>query len=428
MPAVSVVVVGLEHQSAPLETLERVAVRGTELDEVLTGLRDRENLAEVVVLSTCLRTEIYAVVDRFHDAVFELQELLAKRAELALEDLESCCLVRFDDDVAAHLFAVAAGLESAVVGESEVLGQVRRAWEASAKQQTSGPVLTGLFREAVRVGRRARHETAIGRGTTSFAHAAVALAASRFDGGLVGRRVAVVGAGEIGAKVLDALVGDPPELRPAQVVVASRSRARARTVAGRTVAREVVTEAFDQLPAVAEASDVIFCALDVSGPVLGAAQLAPAGDRSNSPLVIVDLGVPRNVDPELAGVPGVSVLGMDALKEAVARSTQGRRAELEAVAAICQQELDRYRAEVRGRSAAPVIAALRAKLEELRAAELERQRAAVGLDEEAWARVEEASRAALAKILHRPSVLLKESAGTPRGERLVEALRVLFDL
>ncbi len=425
----SLVVVGLEHHSAPLETLERVALRGSELDEVLASLQGRENLAEVVVLSTCLRTEIYAVVERFHEAVFELQELLAKRAEMALEDLESCCVVRFDDDVAAHLFAVAAGLESAVVGESEVLGQVRRAWEASVARQASGPVLAGLFRQAVRVGRRARHETAIGRGTTSFAHAATALAASRFEGGLAGRAVAVVGAGEIGTSLLDALTGAPSALRPARVVVASRSRARARALARRPAAAGTVEAVgLDQLPAVAEASEAVFCALDVSGPVLGAAHLAPSGDRSANPLVVVDLGVPRNVQPALAEVPGVRVLGMEALKEAVTRSTQDRQAEVEAVAAICEEELDRYRAEVRGRSAAPVIAALRARLEELRATELERHRAAMGLGEEDWARVDEASRAALAKILHRPTVLLKETAGTPRGERLVEALRLLFDL
>ena len=424
----SVVVVGLEHKSVPLETLERVAVTTAETAEVLAGLSGRQNLSEVVVLSTCLRTEVYAVVDRFHDAVFELQEFLAKRAGLDLEDLESSCTVRFDDDVATHLFSVAAGLESAVLGESEVLGQVRRAWEASHERHVSGPVLAGLFREAVRVGRRARHETAIARGTTSFAHAAVALAAARFETGLAGLDVVLFGAGEIGAGLLQALTA-PGVGRPCRIVVASRTRARARTLVDAVAPDNTVTAvALEEVGGTTQRSDVVFCALDVSSPILTPAELAPAGDRTGSPLLVVDLGVPSNVSAGVASIPGVSLLGMDDLREAVARTTEERHAEVDAVLGIVEEELDRYRADVRGRSAAPVVASLRARLEELRAVELERQRALVGLSEEEWARVDEASRAALAKILHRPTVLLKETAGTPRGERLVEALRVLFDL
>jgi glutamyl-tRNA reductase len=427
---VSVVVVGLEHKRVPLETLERVAVPGAETGEVLAALRSRENISEVVVLSTCLRTEVYAVVDRFHDAVFELQEVLAKRGELALEDLEASCTVRFDDDVATHLFRVAAGLESAVLGESEVLGQVRRAWEAAHERHASGPVLAGLFREAVRVGRRARHETAIARGATSFAHAAVALAASRVDGGLVGRNVALLGAGEVGTGLLQALTDAPASVRPAQVMVASRTLERARALVESADAHEwVSTVALDDISARLQMTDVVFGALDVGTPVLTTAVLAPSSDRSGSPVLVVDLGVPRNAEVAVADVPGVTLLGMDELNDAVARVTEERQEEVDAVLAIVDEELDRYRAQVRGRGAAPVIASLRAKLEEVRVAELERQRATLrDLSDEEWRKVDEASQAALAKLLHRPSVLLKETAGTPRGERLVEALRVLFDL
>ncbi len=421
----SVVVVGLEHKLVPLDLLERVAMSGEETPAVLAGLAARENLSEVVVLSTCLRTEVYAVVDRFHDAVYQLQEFFAKRAEVALEDLESLCTVRFDDDVAVHLFSVAAGLESAVLGESEVLGQVRRAWERSEAAHASGPVLAGLFREAVRVGRRARAETAIGRGSTSFAHAAVALAAERVEGGLAGREVAVVGAGEIGAGVTTALdeMGDGPT----RITVANRSAERARALAA--AGAKVSAVGLASLGALVEASDVVFCALHLDAPVLGVDTIAPSGSRARRPLVVVDLGVPRNVEPAVAAVPGITLLGMDELREAVARVTDERRAEVDAVLAIAAEELDRYRANVRGRGAAPIIAALRDRLEELRSAELGRQRALLGeLSDEEWAKVDAASQAALAKVLHRPTMLLKETAGTPRGERLVEALRALFDL
>jgi len=423
---VSVVVVGLEHHGVPLDLLERVVVSGAERDDVLAGLRGRENLSEVVVLSTCLRTEVYAVVDRFHDAVFQLQEFLAKRAEVALEDLESWCTVRFDDDVATHLFAVAAGLESAVLGESEVLGQVRRAWERAASQHSGGPVLSGLFREAVRVGRRARAETAIARGATSFAHAAVDLAGQHVDGGLGSRRAVLVGAGEIGGVLLEALVEAPPESRPAHVAVTSRTVARARALAASVAPAPVSAFELAGLAAEVGSSDVVFCALDVQAPAISAEALLGAFDRAGRPLLVVDLGVPHNVERSVSAVEGVVLLGMDELREAVARVTEERRTEVDAVLAIVAEELDRYRADVRGRGAAPVIAALRDRLESLRAAELERQRAT--LSDTEWAKADEASRAALAKALHHPTVLLKETAGTPRGERLVEALRVLFDL
>jgi glutamyl-tRNA reductase len=421
---VSVVVVGVEHRQVSLDVLERVAVTGAEAAEVLAGLRTRQNLAEIVVLSTCLRTEVYAVVDRFHDAVFELQEFFAKRAELAVEDLESLCTVRFDDDVANHLFVVAAGLESAVLGESEVLGQVRRAFELSEREHATGPVLAGLFREAVRVGRRARAETAISRGTTSFAHAAVQLAAQRL-GGLGGRSVAVIGAGEIGAGVLQALTSLPAGAGPERVVVANRTASRSEALADPD--RNVVATGLDDLATVVADADVVFSALEVSSPVLGTAELAPASGRSR-PLLVIDLGMPRNVDGSAVG-DGVTVLGMDELRGAVARVAEERRAEVDAVLEIVNEELDRYRADVRGRGAAPIISALREKLESLRAAELDRQRAQLpGWSDEAWAKVEQASQAALAKALHHPTMLLKETAGTPRGERLVEALRALFDL
>jgi len=427
---VSVVVVGLEHKRVSLDVLDQVAVTDADMTDVLAGLRQHENLSELVVLSTCLRTEVYAVVDRFHDAVFELQEFFAKRAEAAVEDLESLCAVRFDDDVATHIFSVAAGLESAVLGESEVLGQVRRAWERSHQEHASGPVLAGLFREAVRVGRRARAETAIARGATSFAHAAVALAATRLDGGLAGRDVTVVGAGDIGSGIFGALTSLSGDRRPRRIVVANRNPARSRALADSVTEPDVVsTVDFDDLPDALAVSDVVFSALDVNGPLLGTDHLAPSTTRMERPLLVVDLGVPRNVEAVVAEIPGVSLLGMDELRVAVSRVSEERHAEVDAVLAIVAEDLDRYRADVRGRTAAPVIAALRARLESLRVAELEQQRSVQsGLSEEEWAKIDEAGQAALAKVLHHPTMLLKETAGTPRGERLVEALRVLFDL
>ena len=201
----SVIVVGLEQKHAPLELLDRVSVTESDTGKALGRLRDQPNLSEAVLLSTCLRTEVYAVVERFHDGVAEIQEFLADVSGSSVDALGEYCTIRFDDDVTDHLFSVASGLDSAVLGESEVLGQVRRAWERAQAERVSGPVLGALFRHAVETGKRVRSETAIARGITSLSHGAVALAQGRRPGGLAGSRVLVVGAGEMGEGVVQAL-------------------------------------------------------------------------------------------------------------------------------------------------------------------------------------------------------------------------------
>jgi len=427
---VSVVVVGLEHRQAPLSLLEKVAIGGSEHDKVLGVLNGCGNLQESVLLSTCLRTEVYAVVDRFHDAVAEVEELLAGLAGMDVADLRPYLGIRFDEDVPAHLFAVASGLESAVVGESEVLGQVRRAWERSNEERVSGPVLAGLFRHAVRTGRRVRSETGIGRGTTSFAHAAVELVDRRLPSGLGGSRIVVVGAGHMGSGLLSALVTRPEGKRPAEVVIANRSLHRAEeVVAGVPSDVKVRAEGLGGLHDLLASSDVAFTAVEGASPILGADRLLAGRPGGRGPLLIVDLGVPRNVEPQLGALPDVTLVDMEDLRTSVDLVLRERLAETEQAREIVTEEVERYREASRARGAAPVVAALRSRLEEVRVAELERRRGSFGdLSDADWSRIDSVTRSVLAKLVHEPTLLLKQSAGTPRGERLVEALRILFDL
>lgn len=425
----SVVVVGIEHQQAPLEVLERVTIGEGDLAKTLGTLRSWENVQEAVVLSTCLRTEVYAVVERFHDAVDDICELLATHAGVQPGDIQGHTSVRFDDDVAAHLFSVAAGLESTVLGETEVLGQVRRAWERAHEERASGPVLAELFRSAVQAGKRVRAETGIARGTTSFSFAAMELAAERRDGGLAGGAVAVVGAGEIGSGIVRALGRLPGARRPSSVVVVNRSLERGRQLAD-AASPELTVRAvgMDALAKTVAESDVVFTAVESEGHVLTASALAPDGARAEA-LLLVDLGMPRNVDPAVETIDGVSLLDMDDLRSAVTRAVDERRAEAERAAEIISAELVRYRTVSRERGAAPVVSALRMRLEELRAAELDRHRAQLGgLGPGALDEVDAITRSVLAKVLHEPTVVLRETSGTSKGERLVEALRALFDL
>jgi glutamyl-tRNA reductase len=429
---VSVVVIGLEHNQTPLSLLEAAAVGDADLHKLLSTLSHRRNLQETIVLSTCLRTEVYAVVDRFHDAVAEIFEVLAEHSGLSTEDLMAHAVIRFDDDVTAHLFSVTAGLESAVTGESEVVGQVRHAFERAQEEGTCGPVLSALFRHALQTGKRVRTETGIGKGTTSFAYAAVTVAQGDDRAGVRGKRVVVVGAGDMGLGVCRALTDIEPGDAPAGVVVVNRSIRRAKDLVRTTTVgtggagavplraaslQDVKTELAD--------ADIVLTAVAAEAHVLRADDF---GETSRGVLVI-DLGVPRNVDPLVGAMPGVTLLDMDTLSESVARALGDRAEEAVAAREIVAAEVERYRTASRQRGAAPVISSLRARLESLRVAELEKHRAQLAdLDQAEWEQVDAATRAALAKMLHEPTVLLKETAGTPRGERLVEALRILFDL
>jgi glutamyl-tRNA reductase len=325
---------------------------------------------------------------------------------------------------------VASGLESAVLGEGEVLGQVRRSWEHAQDERVSGPVLSELFRHAVRTGKRVRSETGISRGTTSFSHAAVELAEAQRSAGLAGAVAVVVGAGEMGSGVVTALTSLPPLRRPAEVVLVNRTGARAEAVA-ESVSEGVPVRlaAPGALASVVAEADLMVTAAEGEPHGIGAPTLAPSGSRVDRPLLVVDLGMPRNVDPAVGGLAGVSLLDMDHLASAVARAVDDRRGESERAREIVAEEVARYREAVRARGAAPVISALRTRLEEVRTAELERRRAKFGeLSEDDWEQIDAVTRAVLAKLLHEPTVLLKATAGSPRGERLVETLRLLFDL
>ncbi len=426
----SVIVVGLEQRQAPLELLERVTVTESALPKALGCLRDQSNLSEAVILSTCLRTEVYAVVERFHDGVAELQEFLATISGSPMEALADHLTVRFDDDVTSHLFTVAAGLDSAVLGESEVLGQVRRAWERAQQEQVSGPVLGALFRHAVETGKRVRSETAIARGITSLSHGAVALAATRRPGGLDGARVLVVGAGEMGEGVAQALDGHGA----ASVVIANRTAERTEAVVAGLpdgLADRVRTETLDGLGALLDSSDVVFTSVGTTLPIMDRSLLAgaTAARPADAPLLVVDLGMPRNVEPSAADLAGLVLLDMDVLRAAVEDALSGRQDEVAGASRIVTDEVERYRVASRARDAAPIVSALRSQVEEARLSAFDRQRARRSdLTDAQWEQVDAVTRSMVAKLLHQPTVALKDAAGTPRGERLVEALRTLFDL
>ncbi len=417
----AVISVGVDHEHAPFALLEAVTVPEAEHHKVLAALLALDDLDEVVLVSTCLRTEVYAVIERFHGAVDGVTSVLAERAGVDATELADNVTIHFDRGVPAHLFAVAAGLRSAVPGETEVLGQVRHALELAELEGAAGPELTELFRRAIAAGRRARSETAIARGTTSFAHATVAMAAERV-GGLADRSVVVVGAGQLAAGIVQGLL-EGRRGRPARVTIVNRTLATAVALA-RKDPITVHAAPLERLDEVLVGADVVIAAVAADGPVVTAAMLAAA-----APALVIDLGMPRAVEHRTAAIDGVTLLDLAHLRDVVDAALRDRHDELAAAAAIVDAEVARHLEARRERGAAPLVAELRARLEAIRVAELARSGGDLArLAEDERELVDLLTRSIVAKLAHEPTAALRESAGTERGQRLAEAARALFDL
>jgi glutamyl-tRNA reductase len=420
---VAVLVVGLNQRTVPLEILERMTVSDHRLPKALHDLLGREHLSEAVVLSTCMRTEIYVVAGRFHGAISDMRNFLTDWANTEPERFSDHLYSFYEDGAASHLFQVAAGIDSAVLGEGEVLGQVRHAWHAAEKEGAAGPVLGRLFRHALEVGKRARSETAIARGITSLSQAAVAMAADRL-GGLEGRTILVLGAGEMGEGMAHALAAVPGI---AQVLVANRTWTKAAALAKRFGGRPVE---LGGLPAALEEADLLLTSTGAPGVFVEAGDLeAVLPARRGRSLLVVDIAVPRDVDPAVGQLPDVTLLNMDDLKAFVDAAMAERRNEIPAVNRIVAEEVGRFVDLTAEREMAPLVAKLRDRAEELRVAELRKyRRRLAGLDDEQHAAVEALTRGLLAKWLHDPTIGLKESAGSANGDQLAEAVRTLFNL
>ncbi len=418
----SVVVVGLNHRTVPLDLLERMTVPASRLPKALADLTSREHVTEAVVLSTCNRIEVYVFAEKFHGAYQDIRNFFAEASHMAPEEFSDHLTSLYDGDAARHLFSVASGLDSAVLGEHEILGQVRKSWETASTEGAVGPVLNPLFRHALEVGKRVRTETAISRNITSVSQAAVAMATERL-GGLEGRQVLVVGAGEMGEGLARALHGGGV----AGIRVANRTWDRAVEVAGRLGGEPV---RLDDLPHHLAEVDMLLTSTGASAVILEHGDLASVvGERHGRELLVVDIAVPRDVDPAAGEIDGLTLLDMDDLREFAEAGIWERQREVTAVQAIVDAELDRYVDESTARSVAPLVSSLRARGDLVRSGELQRLSTRLGdLDDRQREAVEALAAGIVGKLLHEPTVRMKDAAGTARGERLAEALRDLFDL
>ncbi len=418
----SIVVLGVNHKSAPLDVIERVTISDESLPKSLHGLVSRDHVRETVVLSTCNRTEVYVVAEKFHGAFADVSDFFCEISGLTVEELQPHFYSQHDDAAVSHLFEVASGLDSAVLGETEILGQVRDAWEKARSESTSRTSLNLLFRHALEVGKRARTETSISKSTASVSHAAVEMATDIL-GTISGRKVLVIGAGDMGAGIARALANAGSQ----SVTVMNRSRERAEQLAQSVGA--VVSHIDDLQNAIREA-DVVLTCTGAGDAIISVEDVRRArGENHNSPLLIVDIAVPRDVEHEVGELPGVTLRDLHDLRDWAQAGIEARQQEAEEVRRIVGEEVERFGQEVKARQAAPLVAELHERAETIRRAEIERYASRLsGLTPEQREAVEALSKAVVAKLLHSPSMQLKHSAGTPQGERIAAALRDLFDI
>jgi glutamyl-tRNA reductase len=418
----SLVVVGLNHRTVPVGLLERMAVPPEGLPKALQALARREHLAEVVLLSTCNRTEVYAHATLFHPAMQDVRDFLTDTSGVDPDEFSDLLYAYYDDAAVAHLFSVAAGLDSMIIGEGEILGQVREAWQVAEHEGASGPLLSRAFRHAIEVGKRARTDTGIGSHSVSVSSAAVSMAVGVL-GSLDDRRVLVLGAGEMGQGAALALSGAGVR----EIVVTNRTSQRADELAARIGGRAVP---FSGLERALVQCDLLLVSTGATDVLLERSTVESVMQQRNGrALLIVDIGVPRNVDPGAGEVFGVTLLDIDDLRAVGEQSMTQRRQEIGNVRDIIATELDRYRLEKSAREVAPLVAALRTRADGIRRGELDRFRAKLALlDPDTRRAVEALTEGIVNKLLHEPTVRVKDAAGTTRGDLYADALAELFDL
>jgi glutamyl-tRNA reductase len=423
---VSVLLFGVSHRSAPVSVLEQLSTDESDQAKIVDQVLQSSLVTEAMVLSTCNRVEVYAVVEAFHGGLSVIGQVLSEHSGMSLNDLTKYAYVRYAEAAVEHLFAVASGLDSAVIGEQQVLGQVRRAYAAAETNHTVGRILHELAQRALSVGKRVHSETGIDSAGASVVSVALGMADERLAG-LAGRTAVVIGAGAMGALSAKHLV----RAGVAKVAVVNRSLPRARRLARALAESGVQADAvaLDSMTSVLGDADIVVTCTGAVRPVVSLADVHHALARRADAhrLVICDLGMPRDVDPSVAGLPGVWVVDMDRVQREPSASAAASDAE--AARAIVAAEVASYLAGQRMAEVTPTVTALRQRAADVVESELLRlDNRLPGLDAVHRDEVARTVRRVVDKLLHAPTVRVKQLASAPGGDSYAEALRELFEL
>lgn len=417
----SVLVVGVSHRTAPVSTLERLTFDADGIAKLHRQAIDTLHVTEAIVVSTCNRVEVYVSAERFHGSVEDVSSLLADHAGLSREDLVRNLYVHYDDAAVAHLFGVVSGLDSMVVGESQILGQVRLALQRGQQLATVGTELNVLFQQALRVGKRGHAETGIDQAGPSVVSAALDRVEAAGTS-LADSRVLVVGAGAMAGLT----VSIAARRGAREIVVVNRTADRARRLAEAVGGRAA---AWDRMADELARADVVVSGTGATGTVIGVDDVtaAMAGREAGTPYTVVDLALPRDVAEGVPAIPGVDVIGLAELAESLADAPVA--ADVAGVRAIVKAEVAAYLSARDAARVTPTVVALRTMATEIVEAELARLSARRGdLDEETYLELAHTVRRVADKLLHAPTVRIKELAGQPDGLTYADALTDLFAL
>jgi glutamyl-tRNA reductase len=426
----SLLVVGLSHRSAPMPVLERAAVPVAETGKVACELLKCEQIVEALLLSTCNRVEVYAVVETFHGGLADITEVLARQSAIAVDQLSEHLYVYYAAAGVEHLFLVAAGLDSMVIGESQILGQLRTAYTSAKQAGTLGRTLHEVMQQALRVGKRVHAETDIDAAGASVVSEALidaaAVLACAERPSLAGRRALVLGAGSLGSLAAAQL----RRAGVAEIVLANRTQSSAQRLAARcqvegTPARAV---GLDEVSAVLTTADLVICCTGAKTEVLSTEQVAGARRHRRTPLVVCDLSLPRNVEPAVDELPGVTLLDLTTLARRLEHGTTSSSA-LSAAHDLVAQEVRSYLVAQRTAEIIPTVTALRKWAAEVADTELLRLNDRLPeLDTAVRNELARTVRRVVDKLLHTPTVRIKQLAKTGHSEAYADALRELFEL
>lgn len=416
----SVLVVGLSHRSAPVTLLERTALTDDAQTKLVADALAAEHVDEAIVVATCNRLEVYADVRKFHGGVQDVTELIVERTGVSLEDLTGHLYVHYEDRAVQHLFEVAAGLDSMVVGEHQILGQLRDAAQVAREDGAVGRALGPLVEHALHTGKRVHAETGIDGAGRSLVSVGLDLAEQAL-GGLAGRSAVVVGAGS-----MSALVGTTLRRRDAgAITIVNRTPSRAERLAA---SLDGVAGHSAELPQHLTNADLVVSCTGAVGTVVAVESVRAAmTQRADRPLFVLDLALPRDVEPGVRDLPGVTVVDLDSLRSVL--ENESVAADVDASRRIVTDEVAAFLTKQRSERVAPTVAALRARAQQVVDMELARLRGRVPeLDERAQHEVAVAVERVVDKLLHAPTVRVKELAGSPGGDSYADVLRELFAL
>ncbi len=420
----NIAVVGLSHKTAPVEIREKLSIQEAKLEEALVHLKGYPHIIEVAIISTCNRLEIYAVLSDTEKGVVEIMQFLAEIGRISLPILRRYLFVLLHQDAVRHLMRVAAGLESLVLGEGQILAQVKNTHKLAQKYQGIGRLLDRLFKQAMTAGKRVRSETCIGTGAVSISSAAVELACAKVEA-ITTRRISIIGAGKMSRLLVQHLLAKGATT----ITIVNRSQRRAEELASQFPQAQLQLQMLSEIMAVVAASDIVFTSTGATEPILDCLKLTEALSPSQA-LMLFDISVPRNVAADVQSLDNIQAYNVDDLKAVVAQNYESRRQMALEAEALLEEEVEAFDLWWRSLDTVPTISSLRTKIETIREQELEKALSRLGTEfaDKHQEVIEALTRGIVNKILHEPMVQLRAQQDIEARKRCLQSLQMLFNL